>query len=66
MKKTTLNLREDLIREAQKATGISEKTALIHKGLEELIRKAAIDRLIARAGTDPNASAPARKRILNP
>lgn len=62
MSKTTIILKDELIEAARQATGIMEKTALIHKGLEELIKKAAINRLIARSGADPSASAPTRKR----
>lgn len=60
--KTTINLRDDLIAQAAKATGISEKTKLIHLGLEELVRKAAYQRLIALGGTDPKAEAAPRKK----
>ena len=60
--KTTLNLKDDLIRGAMEATGITEKTALVHLGLQELIRKAAYKRLIALGGSDPKAKATPRKR----
>lgn len=60
--KTTINLKDELVRQAMEATGIHEKTALVHKGLEELIRKAAYQRLIALGGSDTSAStAPRRK-----
>lgn len=60
--KTTLNLRDDLITKASEATGIKEKTALVHKGLETLIAKAARERLIQLGGSDPGASVPKRRR----
>ncbi len=66
MKKMTFNIQEDLLEDASKATGMKEKTALIHYGLKELIRKNAIKRLVERAGTDPKASVFPRKRPRSP
>jgi len=43
--RTTLDLPEDLIKEAMKATHIETKTKVIIKALEELIRKAKISDL---------------------
>ncbi len=60
--KTTMNLKDDLIKEAMAATGVREKTALVHLGLEELIRKSARDRLIKMGGSDPSAKLPARRK----
>ena len=62
MKKTTLNLKEDLIKRAQQLTGVKEKTALIHMGLEALIQQIARDRLIKLGGFDHKANIPFRKR----
>ena len=36
--RTTLILRDDLVKKAAKLTGIDEKTALVHAGLEALSR----------------------------
>ena len=63
--KTTMNLKDELVRQAMEATGIKEKTALIHKDLEELIRKAAYQRLIALGGSAPHAKTAPRKRGTN-
>lgn len=60
--KTTMNLRDDLVKEAMEATGIAEKTALVHRGLEELIKKAALQRLIALGGSDRLAKITPRRR----
>lgn len=60
--RTTIILKDDLIKEASQATGITEKTALIHKGLELLIAQAATDRLIRLGGSMPMAKAPTRRR----
>lgn len=37
--RTTVNLNEDLLGEAQRLTGIQERTALIDAGLEVLIER---------------------------
>jgi Arc/MetJ family transcription regulator len=60
--RTTLILRDDLVRRAAELTGISEKTALVHAGLEALIARAAAERLAALAGTEPRLEAPRRRR----
>jgi Arc/MetJ family transcription regulator len=60
--KTTLDLDEDLIREAREYTGIEKKTALIHAGLRELIARAAAKRLAAMGGTMPSLRVPPRRR----
>jgi Arc/MetJ family transcription regulator len=60
--RTTLNLDEELLRQAREATGIEEKTALIHEGLKALAERAAIERLIALGGTMPNLKAGRRRR----
>ncbi len=50
--RTTLNLDDSLIEEARKLTGIREKTALVHAGLESLISRAAARRLADLGGTE--------------
>ena len=62
MKKTTLNLKEELIKKAQELTGIKEKTSLVHMGLQALIQQISRERLIKLGGSDPKASAPVRRR----
>lgn len=49
--RTTINIDDELLKKASEATGIKEKTALVRMGLESLVRKAAIQRLIAMGGT---------------
>jgi hypothetical protein len=55
-------LKEDLIKKASEATGIKEKTALVHKGLEALIQQAAVERLVKLGGSEPRAKAGRRRR----
>jgi len=59
--RTTINLDERLIEEAQRITGMEERTALIHEGLRALIARESARRLARLGGSDPQA-APARRR----
>ena len=60
--KTSIILKDDILNAAIEATGITEKTALIHLGLQELIRKSAYESLIKLGGSDPKASTAKRDR----
>ena len=60
--RTTLILRDELIRRAADLTGIREKTALVHAGLEALIAREAARRLAALGGTEPRIRATRRRR----
>jgi hypothetical protein len=61
--RTTVNIREDLLRRARAATGIKRKTDLIHAGLEALIVRQALHDLAAMGGSIPDAKAPPRRRF---
>jgi Arc/MetJ family transcription regulator len=60
--RTTLILRDELVVQASALTGIKEKTALVHAGLEALIARAAARRLAALGGTEPRLGVPRRRR----
>lgn len=60
--RTTLNLDETLVDEAQELTGLRTKTDLVHAGLRALIEKAARERLALLSGAVREASAPYRRR----
>ena len=60
--RTTINLDEQLVREAQLATGMTERTALIHAGLRSLIERESARRLARLAGTEPQLKVAARRR----
>jgi Arc/MetJ family transcription regulator len=60
--RTTLNLDGELIEKARAATGISEKTSLIHAGLEAIIARETARRLAALGGTQPHFEAGRRRR----
>ncbi len=60
--RTTLILKEDVLAKAAELTGIKEKTALVHLGLEALIAKASALRLARLGGTERKLSAIPRRR----
>ena len=60
--RTTLNLDDDLIREAGRLTGLRTKTDVIHEGLRALIVREGARRLAALGGKLPAAKAPPRRR----
>ena len=60
--RTTINLDEHLLAEAQRVTGTSERTALIHEGLRALIARESARRLARLGGSDPRVTAPRRRR----
>lgn len=60
--RTTIVLRDDLLAKAQEATGIKEKTALVHAGLQALIDRERERRLAALGGTEPGLAPPRRRR----
>jgi Arc/MetJ family transcription regulator len=61
--RTTITLDDELLAKASAATGISERTVLIHDGLRALIEREAAGALIALGGSDPNARAAPRRRF---
>jgi len=60
--RTTINIDDELVREAARLTGVSEKTALVRAGLEALIAREAGRRLAALGGTQPRLRAGRRRR----
>jgi Arc/MetJ family transcription regulator len=60
--RTTLILDDALVERARRLTGIDEKTALVHAGLEALIARAAARRLAALSGSMPDLTAVPRRR----
>ena len=50
------------MKRAAQLTGLREKTALVHAGLEALIEKKARERLIALGGSAPHFRAGRRRR----
>ena len=61
--RTTLNLDDELIERARLLTGIREKAALLHAGLEAFIARTSAQRLATLGGTERRL-APIRRRRL--
>lgn len=60
--RTTVTLDDDLLAKAEAFTGIKERSALIREALKRLVQQEAARRLIALGGSDPDATAPPRRR----
>ncbi|MBI5085216.1 MAG: type II toxin-antitoxin system VapB family antitoxin [Acidobacteria bacterium] len=51
--RTTLHIDDNLLRRAQDASGIRDKAALVHAGLNALIASKAFQRLASLSGAEP-------------
>jgi len=60
--RTTLNLDQSLVDQASRMTGVTEKTALIHMGLESLIARQSALRLAKLGGSEPSLQPVHRRR----
>jgi Arc/MetJ family transcription regulator len=60
--RTTINVDEALLAEAQRLTGERERTALIREGLKALIERESARRLARLGGTDPAVPPIPRRR----
>jgi Arc/MetJ family transcription regulator len=58
----TVDLDDDLVADAQAATGITDITTLLNEALKRLVAREAQKRLIELGGSDPNAWAAPRRR----
>ncbi len=61
--RTTLNIKDDLIKKASKLTGIREKTNLVKLGLEALIATESRKRLAKLGGTERHLTNIPRRRV---
>ena len=61
--RTTLALDDELIEQAQKYTGIKEKSALVNQALKALVEREAGRRLARMGGSSPGLKAPRRRRL---
>ena len=64
--RTTLNLDDDLLAEAERLSGISERTPLIREALRALVQRESARRLAALGGTEPLLEAVPRRRSTTP
>lgn len=60
--RTTLSLDDDLVAEAQRLTGTSEKTALVRMALRALIERESARRLARLGGSEPDLAVAPRRR----
>jgi Arc/MetJ family transcription regulator len=60
--RTTMIINDALLARAMKLTGLTEKTAVVHAGLEALVARAAAARLARLGGSDARAEPGARRR----
>ena len=60
--RTTLNLDDALVEEAQRLTGLTDKTALVRAALEALIERESARRLARLGGTEPGLAEIPRRR----
>lgn len=63
--RTTLIIKDEILSKAAALTGIKEKTALVHLGLETLIAKASAARLARLGGTERKLSNIPRRRTAS-
>ncbi len=60
--RTTLNIDDQLLAEAQRITGMAEKTALVREGLKALIERESARRLARLGGSEPKIQPIPRRR----
>ena len=60
--RTTINLDDQLVNEAQRITGMKERTTLIHEGLKALIERESARRLARLGGSEPRLQRAPRRR----
>jgi Arc/MetJ family transcription regulator len=64
--RTTFNLDDELLDQAQRLTGMTERTALIHAGLRALIERESARRLARLGATEGSLRVPPRRRAKAP
>ena len=63
--RTTLNIDDQLLDEARRITGMTEKAALVREGLRALIERESARRLARLGGSEPQLE-PVRRRQSDP
>ncbi len=63
--RTTLNIDDQLLDEAQRITGVTEKAALVREGLRALIERESARRLARLGGSEPQLE-PVPRRQSDP
>jgi len=60
--RTTLNIDDELMADAQRLSGLTEKTAIVREGLIALIERDSARRLACLGGSEPNLKPAPRRR----
>ena len=60
--KKTLNIQDELLRDAREASGAATDTETVRLGLKALVRRSAYERLRALRGSEPHAQDVPRRR----
>ena len=60
--RTTLNIDDELLGEAQRITGVTEKAALVREGLRALIERESARRLAQLGGSEPQLQPVPRRK----
>lgn len=58
----TLQIDDKLLAEAERLTGIKERSALVHEGLKALVSRESAIRLARLGGSEPNIEAESRRQ----
>ena len=61
--KTTVNIDDRLLEEAQRLTGLKSKSALIREGLRALIERDSARRLVRLGGSEPQLESVPRRQV---
>lgn len=61
--RTTLNIDDELLAEAQRVSGVTERAALVREGLRALIQRESARRLARLGGSEPQLEAVTRRRV---
>lgn len=60
--RTTINLDDHLLKEAERLSGLTERTAIVREALTALIQRESARRLARLGGTEPQLEIPSRRR----
>ena len=60
--RTTLNIDDQLLDEARRITGMSEKASLVREGLRALIERESARRLVRLGGSEPQLEPVSRRQ----
>jgi Arc/MetJ family transcription regulator len=60
--RTTIAIDDELFARAQEYAGVTEKSAVVREALKAFVEREAARRLARLGGTEPDATAPPRRR----